>query len=553
MPWQQTLRSSVVDRPSFVPRRSSLRGSIAERQAAPSRLSVVSAGEETQPDAMPHEPSAVGDRRCSSRAAGRVSRISHAGRASLQLGSLRESADEADEAQKATSASEDPRPSWRRAPRARASVASSAGGRRMSMRASLRLPAIPVVNLELERLRVRTSYTCKRFAAHAPYWQFVVWFRQLALTVVSLLPGIFAAAGSQLEEEYVRGESEADSLLWAQTFISCLVLLIAMVAHMRIHPFLFHFQNHLETWLLISSIVLIILAFIYTITVGTTTGIVLEAVLTSVLLASLIATATYLIIRYRREMRSMAEARLRQIAHAISSFSQRASSELSFGARKTARASGPSERQSGRSRRSLSVSAVSATLGRTNVDSVQEEDASHDVPQLASPLGSHSSSASIMLQMSRASLAMPPPPPHLSSEPNAAPPAPSCSARASIDDDAHSKQEPSRPPIFARKLSIEEVEVVAERQGTIHEDSIEISNVEVRHHSSMDVGGSSSGLRTPVRIFRDSLFVSKGDLSLPAESLSLAAPAAPGPPPMPPPDVDSRKNNSPQQSERWRI
>ena len=37
-------------------------------------------------------------------------------------------------------------------------------------------------------VRTRTSYTCKRFANYAPYWQFVVWLRQFLLTWVTLHP-----------------------------------------------------------------------------------------------------------------------------------------------------------------------------------------------------------------------------------------------------------------------------------------------------------------------------------------------------------------------------
>jgi hypothetical protein len=173
-------------------------------------------------------------------------------------------------------------------------------------------------HLTLARLRVRTSYTCKRFDTHAPYWQFVVWLRQLAMTVVTLLPRMFALAEGQVEEDFVRGN--ADMMLWLQVPLAIATLLLSAVLHWRVKPFLFAFQNWLEAWLLFASMAMIALASVYSLTRGQTSGFVLEGLLTSTLALSMIAAAVYLCRHYRKEMAALAERQkenLRQMSVAV--------------------------------------------------------------------------------------------------------------------------------------------------------------------------------------------------------------------------------------------
>ena len=183
----------------------------------------------------------------------------------------------------------------------------------------------------LERMRTRTSYTCKRFANHAPYWQFVVWGRQFLLTVVTFIPGILAALGMAAEEEFIRGN--ADSLLSLQTTLSLAILVVAAVFHWRTKPFGFVFQNWLEMWLLTASIFLIALAAIYSATRGQSEGQVLEVALTTTLITSLLAAAVYLVIHYRTYLREVAarqalelEEALKRMRSSSSSFFRRQSS-----------------------------------------------------------------------------------------------------------------------------------------------------------------------------------------------------------------------------------
>lgn len=97
----------------------------------------------------------------------------------------------------------------------------------------------------LERMQLRTSYTAKRFAPHAPYWQFVVWGRQLLLTIVTLIPAFLAHRGSVDEIEYIRGE--ADMLLVVQTSTAIGIIVVFTIFHWRVKPFAFHFQNWMES------------------------------------------------------------------------------------------------------------------------------------------------------------------------------------------------------------------------------------------------------------------------------------------------------------------
>lgn len=178
----------------------------------------------------------------------------------------------------------------------------------------------------LERMRTRTSYTCKRFANHAPYWQFVVWLRQFLLTWVTFIPGILAAAGNASETEYIRGN--ADSLLAIQVSLSLTILVVAAAFHWRTKPFGFVFQNWLEMWLLMASIALITLAAIYSTTRGLAEGIAIEILLTATLIISLVAAAVYLVIHYRAYLREMAAKKALEIEEALKRMSSRSSSSF---------------------------------------------------------------------------------------------------------------------------------------------------------------------------------------------------------------------------------
>ena len=169
--------------------------------------------------------------------------------------------------------------------------------------------------VDVRRLRVRTSYTCRRFAPHAPYWQFILWTRQFLLTLITLTPAISAAARGALEEDYVRGNP--DTMLLVQVPSSIVVLFLAGALHWRIKPFIYDFQNWLEAWLLFASILVITLAGVYSVTKGKTSGIAVETFLTTVLVCSLVFMAEYLHWHYRKEMAAIARAKLRSVRGTI--------------------------------------------------------------------------------------------------------------------------------------------------------------------------------------------------------------------------------------------
>ena len=176
----------------------------------------------------------------------------------------------------------------------------------------------------LQRLRVRTAYTCQRFAVHAPHWQFVIWVRQFGMTVVTLIPGILASRGSVDEMEYIRGH--ADALMVVQVTFSLAILVMSTVWHWSVKPFAFAFQNWLEMWLLLASIIIIVLAGIFSATGGPQAGFLIEIILTSVLVGSVGLAGAYLVIHYRAYLREQAAVAVRRITHMPAAAARRMSS-----------------------------------------------------------------------------------------------------------------------------------------------------------------------------------------------------------------------------------
>lgn len=195
----------------------------------------------------------------------------------------------------------------------------------------------------VQRMRVRTSYTCKRFGEHAPYWQFVLWVRQFGMTLITLLPAILAHTGSVAEEDYIRGN--ADSLLAMQSSLSLFLIAFAGVVHWRIKPFAFAFQNWLEMWLLGASWTILFLATIYSLSRGQAEGIILEVLLTTVLLLSLIASAAYLVIHYRSFLREKAAQKAADMMEAARSLGRSVSSFVYSEASQSKRRSSQHRRQ----------------------------------------------------------------------------------------------------------------------------------------------------------------------------------------------------------------
>jgi hypothetical protein len=119
-----------------------------------------------------------------------------------------------------------------------------------------------------------------RFSNRAPYWQFVLWIRQIAIVFIALF---FA--------------TEPIIMIVLAT-IACICFL---VWHLRVQPFVHDFQNNVESVLLASSIVLLILCGIYSeltrkkiMLVDSAISIVFSIVIFLILFGSLIGGVYYL-------------------------------------------------------------------------------------------------------------------------------------------------------------------------------------------------------------------------------------------------------------------
>ena len=169
-------------------------------------------------------------------------------------------------------------------------------------------------HVDTARLQRRTSFLCSRYAAHAPYWQFTIWVRQLALFMVTILPYVGQQEyddASEVGADLAPGAGP-DAISSAQVAATLTILVGFCLLNCRIQPYAFTFQNHLEEWLLVSSAAVVSCAFIYTLVPPGNTSVVVGIILTTILVASIIISAIYAIYRYRSEIRKSVEQRVAQ-------------------------------------------------------------------------------------------------------------------------------------------------------------------------------------------------------------------------------------------------
>ena len=216
----------------------------------------------------------------------------------------------------------------------------------------------PVARLDEERLSRRLVYLTRRFASHAPFWQFVVWGRQLLLLIDAFLPRWyepFAVVGSARQDLAYRG------VVITHSAVALAIFFVFWALHARIRPYAYEFQNRIESGLFACNIVTVVLGLAYTFETERRRWI--EALLLSVLGASWLATASYLGLVYYRETRhgdAPKEADAVELPTALSFFTGphggrggrcAGSSQLSF----DTRAKGPTPQQ-------LADAAVEASL-----------------------------------------------------------------------------------------------------------------------------------------------------------------------------------------------
>jgi hypothetical protein len=162
----------------------------------------------------------------------------------------------------------------------------------------------PVDRFRVARLRIRMKFIVGRFGAHAPYWQFVLWTRQLLLTLDYAIPRLYTSFNSCLDSDlaaasadglnasapFTNGTNVSSSalyvanftiegegglglspgsgvrdcavetfLIWGHAIVALMVLTIALWLHMGVRPFEYAFQNTIERFLLLSDLILICL------------------------------------------------------------------------------------------------------------------------------------------------------------------------------------------------------------------------------------------------------------------------------------------------------
>ena len=117
--------------------------------------------------------------------------------------------------------------------------------------------------------------------------------RQTLLTLVAFTGRAFPPS-----MEYARSSTAERAMVWSQAGVAILVLLGALIVHLRVQPFRFHFQNRLETGLFVSDILVVGLCLAYTVLPLQSTA--LEVVAVVVLVGSLLIGLVYTLREARR-------------------------------------------------------------------------------------------------------------------------------------------------------------------------------------------------------------------------------------------------------------
>jgi len=100
--------------------------------------------------------------------------------------------------------------------------------------------------LPQERLLARLQYLVCRYAEHAPYWQFVLWARQLAIIVI--------IAGFEAYDD--------TSIVLAEAGATLAILGASLTLHLRVRPYAHGYQNKAEVVMSLSSMLAIIVGVI---------------------------------------------------------------------------------------------------------------------------------------------------------------------------------------------------------------------------------------------------------------------------------------------------
>ena len=102
------------------------------------------------------------------------------------------------------------------------------------------------ITMSKQRLKRRLNYLTKRFNDHAPYWQFVIWARQISI----LIANFNVLHGFQYSK-------------WVLSIIVLCICFLSLILHMHVKPYKYEFQNEVDKWLLIANIIIVFTATIY--------------------------------------------------------------------------------------------------------------------------------------------------------------------------------------------------------------------------------------------------------------------------------------------------
>ena len=133
------------------------------------------------------------------------------------------------------------------------------------------------------RLEARLAFLTERFRAEAPYWQFVLWVRQIGLALAVSIPEML-------------GGDVSDGTLCAVGVLAIAVLGVFTLLQLRAKPYPYAFQNTLEVVLLCSAMVALVLGLAYAFV--TKQSDVVEALLLVVLLGSIGGGAAIIVAKH---------------------------------------------------------------------------------------------------------------------------------------------------------------------------------------------------------------------------------------------------------------
>ena len=173
--------------------------------------------------------------------------------------------------------------------------------------------------LSADRLKLRMRYLTRRFADHAPYWQFVVWSRQLLLAIDAWLTRSMVveatngnttatadpsnATTSDDAHQGVSVSGDSAVVLW-HAVVAVVFLVVYAAVHVKVQPYAYPVQNTLETWLFVSDVMFVSLGIGYSFMHPQDPNReVVEPLLVSLLLGTLVLAAVYLSWHHRRYLR----------------------------------------------------------------------------------------------------------------------------------------------------------------------------------------------------------------------------------------------------------